>query len=397
MFNRILFFIPVLLFCEEAHLSSILVADGFTKPVYVCQPPVDKNRLFVLEQKGVIRIIERERTVRQPFADLRDRVHNPVMPGDERGLLGLAFHPDYQTNGFLFLNYIDEEDNTIISRFRVSKNPDKLDAASEKILIKLKQPFTNHNGGHMVFGPDGYLYIGLGDGGKWGDPFNHAQRLDNLFGKLLRINVNKGEPYSIPKDNPFIGVEGAREEIWMYGLRNPWRFSFDHKTGDLYIGDVGQDMWEEIDYVPAKEAGGQNFGWRIMEGNHCYNPKDGCDTTGILPIYEYPNDANYMKTFIGMDEPNVDGCSVTGGYVYRGSNLPQFYGTYFFADYCSGNIWTFREEDGIAEQFQNRTDEISLGGGYVINFISSFGEDNNGELYIVDYNGAIYKIIELAK
>jgi len=349
-------------------LSSILVADGFTKPVYVCQPPVDKNRLFVLEQKGVIRIIERERKVRQPFADLRDRVHNPVMPGDERGLLGLAFHPDYQTNGFLFLNYIDEEDNTIISRFRVSKNPDKLDAASEKILIKLKQPYTNHNGGHMVFGPDGYLYIGLGDGGKWGDPFNHAQRLDNLFGKLLRINVNKGEPYSIPKDNPFIGIEGAREEIWMYGLRNPWRFSFDHKTGDLYIGDVGQDMWEEIDYVPAKEAGGQNFGWRIMEGNHCYNPKDGCDTTGILPIYEYPNDANYMKTFIGMDEPNVDGCSVTGGYVYRGSNLPQFYGTYFFADYCSGNIWTFREEDGIAEQFQNRTDEISLGGGLCYQF-----------------------------
>jgi len=221
MFNRILFFIPVLLFCEEAHLSSILVADGFTKPVYVCQPPVDKNRLFVLEQKGVIRIIERERTVRQPFADLRDRVHNPVMPGDERGLLGLAFHPDYQTNGFLFLNYIDEEDNTIISRFRVSKNPDKLDAASEKILIQLKQPYTNHNGGHMVFGPDGYLYIGLGDGGKWGDPFNRAQRLDNLFGKLLRINVNKGEPYSIPKDNPFIGVEGAREEICMYGFRNP--------------------------------------------------------------------------------------------------------------------------------------------------------------------------------
>lgn len=396
MFKTIIFFIPVLLLCKEAYLSSILIADGFTKPVYICQAPDDNERFFVLEQKGVIKIIDNGLEIRKPFADLRDHVHNPVMPGDERGLLGLAFHPEYQTNGFIYLNYIDKDDHTIVSRFQVSRNANELDISSEKIFIKLKQPFSNHNGGHVVFGPDGFLYISLGDGGKWGDPFNHAQQLDNLFGKILRIDVNNGDPYSIPNDNPFVGVKGVREEIWLYGLRNPWRFSFDRKTGDLYIGDVGQDMWEEIDFISTGKAGGQNLGWRIMEGTHCYNPKENCDTTGTLPIYEYPNDANYMKTLIGLDEPNVDGCSVTGGFVYRGSDMPQFHGTYFFADYCSGNIWTFKEMNGIATEFKNRTDEINLGGGAFVNFISSFGEDNDGELYIVDYNGAVYKIVNRA-
>lgn len=394
MFNRIIYLIPILVFSNEPKLSSIKISDGFTKPVYICQAPGDNERLFVLEQKGVIKIIKNGKNVRKLFADLRDRVHNPLMPGDERGLLGLAFHPNYQSNGFVFLNYIDKDDYTIVSRFNVSINPNLLDTASEKILIRLKQPFSNHNGGHMVFGPDGYLYISLGDGGKWGDPFNHAQQLDNLFGKILRIDVDNGKPYSIPNDNPFVNEENAKGEIWLYGLRNVWRFSFDRETGDVYLGDVGQDMWEEIDFIPAEEAGGQNFGWRIMEGNHCYNPKENCDTTGVLPIFEYPNDANYMKVLTGFDEPNVDGCSVTGGYVYRGKNIPEFYGTYFFADYCSGNIWTFKEVNGKVTHFQNRTDEINLGGGTFTNYISSFGEDNDGELYIVDYNGAVYKIIK---
>ena len=386
------FFTSLFLFAKDISLSSIQIANGFTKPVYVCQPPGDNDRLFVLEQKGIIKIIKNGMTVRKPYADLRNKVHNPITPGDERGLLGLAFHANYQNNGFVYINYSDKNDHTIVSRFRVASDPDRLDTKSEKVLIKLKQPFSNHNGGHMEFGPDGYLYISVGDGGKWGDPYNNAQNLGNLFGKILRIDVDTGDPYAIPDDNPFINNEDAKDEIWLYGLRNVWRFSFDWGKGDVYLGDVGQDLWEEIDFVAAENAGGQNFGWRVMEGNHCYNPKEDCEPTGELPIFEYPNDANYMKILIGMDEPNVDGCSVTGGYVYRGSAISELQGTYFFADYCSGNIWTFKEKNGKATEFQNRTEEISLGGGGFTNYISSFGEDNNGELYIVDYNGIIFKL-----
>ena len=386
-----IFFIQFL-FPGEPKLSSINIAEGYAKPVYICQPPGDNDRLFVLEQKGVIKIIKNGKKVRKPYADLRNRIHNPIKPGDERGLLGMAFHPDFQSNGFVFLNYTDEDDHTIVSRFSVSDNPDKLNTDTEKVLIKLKQPFSNHNGGHMVFGPDGYLYISLGDGGKWGDPYDNAQNLETLFGSILRIDVDNGDTYAIPGNNPFVDVENAKGEIWLYGLRNVWRFSFDRENGDVYLGDVGQDMWEEINFISAKEAGGQNFGWRVMEANHCYNPPEDCEQTGILPIYEYPNDANYMKVLTGMDEPNVDGCSVTGGYVYRGENIPGLQGTYFFADYCSGNIWTFKEVDGKAIEFKNRTEEISLGGGEFTNYISSFGEDNNGELYIVDYNGIIFKL-----
>ena len=386
------FFTSLFLFAKDISLSSIQIANGFTKPVYVCQPPGDNDRLFVLEQKGIIKIIKNGMTVRKPYADLRNKVHNPITPGDERGLLGLAFHANYQNNGFVYINYSDKNDHTIVSRFRVASDPDRLDTKSEKVLIKLKQPFSNHNGGHMEFGPDGYLYISVGDGGKWGDPYNNAQNLGNLFGKILRIDVDTGDPYAIPDDNPFNNNEDAKDEIWLYGLRNVWRFSFDWGKGDVYLGDVGQDLWEEIDFVAAENAGGQNFGWRVMEGNHCYNPKEDCEPTGELPIFEYPNDANYMKILTGMDEPNVDGCSVTGGYVYRGSAISELQGTYFFADYCSGNIWTFKEKNGKATEFQNRTEEISLGGGGFTNYISSFGEDNNGELYIVDYNGIIFKL-----
>ena len=381
------------LLCGDLKLSSIKIAEGFSKPLYICQPPGDGGRLFVVEQKGVIKIIKNGEKLRKPFADLRSKVHNPLMPGDERGLLGIAFHPDYQSNKFVYLNYVDEKDHTIVSRFTVSGDPNSLDVKSEKILIKLKQPFSNHNGGHMDFGPDGYLYISIGDGGKCGDPNNHAQNLDNLFGKILRIDVDNGEPYTIPSENPFVNVEGAKGEIWLYGLRNVWRFSFDRETGDMYLGDVGQDKWEEINFVSSASTGGQNFGWRVMEGNHCYHPPENCESIGVPPIFEYPNNANYMRVLTGMDEPDIDGCSVTGGYVYRGSNITGLSGTYFFADYCSGNIWTFKVTDGENLEFRNRTQEINLGGGEFTNYISSFGEDNSGELYLVDYSGEIYKLI----
>ena len=266
---------------------------------------------------------------------------------------------------------------------------------SEIILLTLKQPFPNHNGGHLGFSPkDGFLYISIGDGGDGGDPFNHAQNPETLFGSMLRIDVDLGNSFGIPENNPFKYLNNVRPEIWSTGLRNVWRFSFDRKTGDLYMGDVGQDKWEEINFQPAESTGGENYGWRIMEGNHCYNPETDCDESEFVkPILEYPNDANYMRVITGMDEPEVDGCSVTGGYVYRGKTMPQLNGTYFFADYCSGNIWTFDLDKGIPKHFSNRTDEIALGGGDYTTYISSFGEDEDGELLIVDYSGAVYRII----
>ncbi|MFQ6615180.1 MAG: PQQ-dependent sugar dehydrogenase [Fidelibacterota bacterium] len=376
-------------------LSSKLVAHGFSKPVYVTSHPEDPSRLFVVEQKGVIKIIENGEVLSRPFLDITDRVHNPVTPGDERGLLGLAFHPVYPENGFFYVNYVDREDHTIISRFRAPSDPRVADHDSEKVLMRLKQPFSNHNGGHLAFGPkDGFLYIALGDGGKWGDPFNHAQTLDNLFGKILRIDVDRADPYGIPPGNPFVHVAGARPEIWVYGLRNPWRFSFDRTTGNLYMGDVGQDTWEEIDVQRAGSPGGENYGWRIMEGNHCYNPPKDCDTEGLTPpVWEYSNDANYMRTLMGRSQFGVTGCSVTGGYVYRGQAMPELQGTYFFADYCSGNIWSFEFSHGRVTNVQDRTAEINLAGGEFTTYVSSFGEDATGELYVVDYNGGVYRII----
>ncbi len=376
-------------------LSSELVADGFSKPVYATAIPGQKGCIAVLEQKGVIKIIQNGKILRSPFLNITDRVHYPLSPGDERGLMGLAFHPDYRTNGFLYVNYVDENDVTHISRFQISKNPLKADPKSELIFITLKQPFSNHNGGHLDFSPnDGFLYISIGDGGKFGDPFNHAQNPETLFGSLLRIDVDLGETYNIPPDNPFVDNPKAAQEIWAIGLRNVWRFSFDRETGDLYMGDVGQNKWEEINFQPAESKGGENYGWRIMEANHCYNPEKDCDESGlVMPILEYPNDANYMRVLTGMDEPEVDGCSVTGGYVYRGSAIPDYSGTYFFADYCSGNIWTFDVKNGKPNHFSNRTEEIALGGGDFSTYISSFGEDENGELLVVDYNGEVYRII----
>ena len=392
MLKQILFIFPILLFGQSPSLSSIEIADGFKKPLFITSYPTDSNLLYVVEQAGRIIVIENGEKLKRPFLDIKKQVVNPNRPGDERGLLGFAFHPNHTKNGKFYINYMNNDGYTVVSEFTV-KNKQRANHSSERILFDLKQPFSNHNGGHMAFGPDGYLYISIGDGGKSGDPNNAGQDLNTIFGKVIRIDVNQ-TPYGIPKSNPYYGQENKRGEIWAWGLRNVWRFSFDRKNGDIFYGDVGQNKWEEINYEPSNSKGGINYGWRIMEARHCYNPEDNCNESGLTqPILEYPNDANYMRTLTGMDQPDVDGCSVTGGYVYRGKKIKGLQGTYLFGDYCSGNVWSFKVENGKAVEFQNRTEEINLAEGEFTNYISSFGEDADGELYIIDYNGGVYKII----
>ncbi len=376
-------------------IAVIKVADVPAKALYITQPSNETDRLFVLNQKGRIHIITNGETLKTPFLDISDRVHGSLTPGSEEGLLGLAFHPDYKTNGYFYLNYVNKNDSSIVSRFSVTDNPNIADEGTEKMILGIPQPFGNHNGGHLAFGPkDGMLYIGFGDGGKWGDPYNNSQDLKTLLGAILRINVDKGDPYTIPPDNPFFNDTGKRSEIFCYGLRNPWRFSFDRETSDLIIGDVGQDLWEEINWLTWDESLGANFGWRTMEGNHCYDPEEFCDTTGlIMPVFEYPNNASYMKILIGMDEREATGCSVTGGYVYRGNNNPDLWGTYIFGDYCTGRIWSFKLKNGKPTKFKNLRPELKKHSRDVPLFISSFGEDSSGELYVVDYLGAVYKFI----
>ncbi len=340
------------------------LADGFTRPVYVTHAGDGSGRLFVVEQSGRILIVRDGRTLSTPFLDIRDRVES----GGEKGLLSVAFHPKYRENGRLFVNYTGRRKGilkTIIAEYRVSPtNPDVADRA-ERVLLEIEQPFENHNGGLNKFGPDGFLYIGMGDGGGAGDPFNFAQNLESLLGKFLRMDIDH-EPYAVPQDNPFVGREGARPEIWAYGLRNPWRFSFDRCTGRLFAGDVGQDRIEEIDLIEK----GKNYGWRIMEGSQCFDPPSLCNTQGLeLPIAEYDHSL---------------GCSVTGGYVYRGRQYPALIGHYLFGDYCSGRIWALTEDSAGRWTMRQLIDSPLS--------ISSFGEDELGELYVVHYGGAIYRV-----
>ncbi len=395
----ILLIIPLLLFAEEKNLSSVLIADGYKKPVFITSSPNNAKLLYIVEQAGLIKLINDGKKLSRPFFDINKRVVNPNRPGDERGLLGFAFHPNHTNNGKFYINYMDNDGNTIVSEFSTNSEL-RANHKSERIILKLKQPYGNHNGGDIQFGPDGYLYISIGDGGKAGDPLNAGQDLSSLFGKIIRIDIEQ-KPYGIPKSNPFFGQKDKREEIWAWGLRNVWRFSFDKQTGDKYLADVGQNKWEEVNFEPASSKGGLNYGWRIMEANHCYDPKENCPTEGLIkPIIEYPNDANHpafafrIIEELSFSETDVEGCSVTGGYVYRGQKIKSMQGQYIFGDYCSGNIWTLKVVNGKAINFKNRTEEINIGGGEFTTYISSFGQDSDGEIYIIDYNGGIYKLIE---
>ena len=356
------------------NLIATRIAFGFSSPLDLQAIPGDRSRLFVVEQAGRIRVIRSGALVAAPFLDIAARVAS----GGERGLLGLAFHPQFSTNGRFFVNYTDRSGDTRISEFR-SPSPagDSADPASERPIMFVAQPFANHNGGGLVFGPEGYLYAGLGDGGSGGDPFGNGQNLGVRLGKILRVDVSAAAPFAIPPDNPFASRAGALPEIWAYGLRNPWRFSFDRGTGDLYIGDVGQNTLEEIDVGLASRRGGENYGWNTMKGSRCFSPASNCNMSGLtLPVLDYGRS---------------DGFYVTGGVVYRGCRMPGYAGHYFYADYGSGLIRSFRLEAGRPVDARDWTAALS-GAARVIRNPSSFGVDADGEIYIVDYDGEVYRI-----
>ena len=388
--NIILFWIIFLthnyLFSNDLFVEKI--SSDLYKPIYLTAPNYSSDTLFIAEQNGLIKYIINGKT--SILFDIRDRVHQPRMPGDERGLLGICLHPDFRKNGQFFVNYVSKNDSTIISKFVVDLSKFYVNTDKEEIIVRLLQPYPNHNGGQIAFGPDKNLYIGFGDGGYAGDPNKHGQNKNSLFGSIIRIDIDKGSPYFIPNDNPFYGMKNIKEEIWCYGLRNPWRFSFDRINGDLYIADVGQSQWEEINYTPFNEVSGINYGWNEMEGAHCYPIDNDCNKNLFTkPIFEYPNNANYIKTLIGWQDNNAKGCSVTGGYVYRGESVKSLQGVYLFGDYCTGKIWSFE----VQSKNINKYKEWEINGLEEELYISSFAEDGNGELYIINHLGTLYKII----
>jgi glucose/arabinose dehydrogenase len=357
--------VPQTSFPDPSAYQWVVIAEGFIRPLLLTNAGDGSNRLFVVEQDGIIRVIENGATLAEPFLNIEENVGSG---GNEQGLLGLAFHPDYENNGYFYVNYTGLDGNTVIARFQVSADPNVADAASETQLLTVAQPYENHNGGNLIFGPDGYLYIGLGDGGSGGDPQGNGQDLETLLGKMLRIDVNSGEPFAIPADNPFANG-GGLPEIWAYGLRNPWRFSFDRSTGDLYIADVGQGQWEEISFLPGGIVGGSNFGWNYFEGTHVYQGAAPEGASFVPPVTEYDHSGR---------------CSVTGGFVYRGPSLPEWTGIYIYGDYCSGEVMgLFQQPDGAWVSQVLFTQP---------SFITSFGEDEAGELYLVDRNGIIFQL-----
>jgi glucose/arabinose dehydrogenase len=345
-----------------------VVVTGLQRPLAVVNAGDGSSRLFVVEQPGRIRIVHGTELRATPFLDISSRVRDS---SNEQGLLGLAFHPDFESNGRFFVNYIDLAGDTVVAEFsRSEEDPDRADPSSEAIIMTIEQPRSNHNGGDIAFGPDGYLWIATGDGGGAGDPDGNGQNRENLLGKILRIDVDGGSTYTIPPDNPFIDDPDAKNEIWAFGLRNPWRFSFDRLTGDLYIGDVGQGMWEEIDFEPRLDPGGRNYGWNTMEGSQCFQ-NDSCSSDGLrLPIAEYSH---------------LSGCSVTGGYVYRGTRFPSLRGLYLYGDFCSGTIWALAPS--------NSGDWTSSIVGETNARISSFGEDESGELYLTDLGSGVLYLV----
>jgi len=368
------------------------VVTGLVNPVHVTHAGDGSGRLFVVEKAGRIRIVQDGALLATPFLSIEDRVGSS---GFEQGLLSVAFPPAYERRGHFYLNYTGLDGETVVARYRVGAHPDRAEPASERVIFTQTQPYANHNGGQLAFGPDGYLYIGMGDGGGPGDPDDNAQDSTSLLGKMLRIDVELAAPapsftatdhvylpvvlggreaprYQVPQSNPYTDTAGYRGEIWALGLRNPWRFSFDRATGDLYIGDVGQAAYEEIDFQASSSSGGENYGWDVMEGSHCYLGSP-CDQTGlVLPVAEYEH---------------VDGnCSVTGGIVYRGPGSPGLAGVYVYGDYCSGKIWGLVREGGTWQQGLLKETGLT---------ITSFGEDETGNLYVADFReGAIYQITE---
>ncbi len=353
----------------QPNLSLQSFASGFSRLTDLTH--CGDDRLFVLERDGRIRIIGADGTVQAtPFLDINPRVNSSQ---SEQGLLGLAFHPDYLNNGYFYVYYTANNENTQVSRFSVSADPNLADANSELKILDANQPFWNHNGGCMKFGPDGYLYISLGDGGSGGDPQNNGQKRQTFLGKLLRIDVDNGTPYAIPADNPFADDDETLDEIWALGLRNAWRFSFDRVTGDLWMGDVGQSNWEEINFQPANSTGGENYGWRCYEGDHPFNTSNCAAMSEMtFPVFEYSNSFS-------------QGCSVTGGFVYRGCQFPALYGRYLFTDFCSGKFWSITP-DGNDWQTVELADLNN-------NIFSSFGENNDGELFVTGHgNGTVYRI-----
>ena len=338
----------------------------FRSPVYLTSPPGD-TRLFIVEQQGRIQVVKNGSRLSRPFLDISEY----VKAGGEQGLLSMAFHPDYRSNGEFFVNYTDKNGDTRVDRFKVSSDADVADESSRKLVIQIDQPYANHNGGHVLFGPDNMLYIGMGDGGAGGDPHRNGQNRNALLGKMLRINVSRVEPYSIPEGNPYRAQGSGRPEIWSTGMRNPWRFAFDRATNLLYIADVGQNEIEEINVEPANAAG-LNYGWNIMEGDRCYRG-DSCDRAGLtMPKVTYNHSGGAF--------------SVTGGFVYRGRRIPSLAGHYFYSDYCAGFLKSFRMQNGRVVDRRDWIPSSSIG------HVVSFGEDAAGELYIVSESGTVFRI-----
>jgi len=358
------------------------VVSGLDLPTFITNAGDDSNRLFVVEKAGRVKIVKDGKIIEDQFLDIRDRVRSAEL---ERGLLSLVFHPNYSNNGKFFVYYTDLKGSATISEFKVSNDPNKVLVDSERILLKIEELDIAHNGGQLQFGPDGYLYIGTGDDGYPGDRWDNAQNKNVLLGKILRIDVDSGKPYSIPKSNPFTNTSQARDEIWAYGLRNPWRFSFDSKTGDMYIADVGEFKWEYIHFQPRESEGGENYGWNYLEGFHEYR---GPNYSERFLEYKVPENIDWQEiTFPVVEYGHGDeGCSITGGYVYRGVDYPNIDGTYLFSDFCSGKIWGLKKVKNSKWIWTEFLDTLFN--------VSTFGLDENGEIYFADFGkGGIYKII----
>jgi len=350
---------------DSARLAWKPVLSGLEKPVDMAD--LGRGRWLILEQPGVVRLVLEGVLQPAPFMDLRDRVGSQ---GSEQGLLGIALDPAFEQNGFFYLNYTDQRGNTVVARYVLGADGQTGDVSSEQVILYVEQPYANHNGGGLAFGPDGFLYIGLGDGGSAGDPQGRAQNPNTLLGKMLRLDVHGAQPYAIPADNPYASGEGGRQEIWAVGLRNPWRYAFDRETGDLYIADVGQNKWEEVNFLPAGSPAGVNFGWNYREGMHPYKGTPPAGWVLTDPVWEYGHDK---------------GCSITGGFVYRGEALPELRGVYLLGDYCSGIVWgLWRASDGSWQSMELARTPAN---------ISAFAQDRQGEIYLLDHrSGTVYRL-----